>query len=144
MTDWRSRRAADVAASGDVATICLLRQLDCELALGLGHFSPEFLQVRLYGLIVGIFAQSQREPAICGGKVVRRAQARRIERSHFDHRPGIALIGGDFQQTQATIAVLRDAAASVKIFLRFGDRIDWLGCRCRFRGDWRGRRRRVG
>jgi len=35
----------------------LLRQADGQLAFGLRHFAPEFLQVVLHVLVVGVFAQ---------------------------------------------------------------------------------------
>lgn len=108
----------------------LLRQLDGQLALGLGHLAPQLAQIGLHGFIAWILTQSESEPAIGGGEIVRRAQSRRIKRAHLDHGFGVGAVGGGLEQAEATIAILGHAA-SVKIFLRFGDGVDagnGLGC----------------
>src|SRR6476646_11923410 len=53
----------------------LVGELYGQLAFGLRHFAPEFLQVGLDCGVFRIFAQREREPAICGGKVARGAQS---------------------------------------------------------------------
>jgi hypothetical protein len=46
-----------------------LTEFDGELSLGLGHLAPEFLQIILQWLAVGLLVQSHGEPAICSGQV---------------------------------------------------------------------------
>jgi hypothetical protein len=95
-----------------------LAQLDRQLPLRLRHFAPEFLQVRLHRLIVGILPQGHGEPAIRRWKVVRSAQSRRIEGAHFDHGFGIRLCRRWFQQAHSALAILT-RASGINIFLRF-------------------------
>ena len=106
----------------------LLRQLDGQIPLGLRHFAPQLLQIVLHGVVGGIFPQGNCEPAICGGQIARRAQSRRIERSHLDHRLRIGGVGCGLQKSQSAIAILRRAAA-VNVFLGFAYRVDCSGGR---------------
>ncbi len=100
----------------------LLRELDRQLPLWLGHLPPKLLQIGLHRQIVRILAQRQREPAIRRRQIARCAQSRRIKRSHLDHGFRVRFIGGRFQNAQPVIAILR-CATSIQIALRLGDGI---------------------
>ena len=102
----------------------LLAEFDGELALGLGHLAPEFLQVILQCHIIGLLVQSEREPAIGGRQVAGRAGARGVEHSHRNHCFHIGLLRRWLQQAQSPVAILPHAAP-VDVALRLGRRIDW-------------------
>ncbi len=51
----------------------LLAKLDRELTFRWRHFFPQFLQIGLYFVVVGVLAEGESEPAISGGQVMRRA-----------------------------------------------------------------------
>ena len=111
----------------------LLAHFDGQLPFRLGHFAPKLLQVSLQRLIVRIFSQGQREPAICRGKIMRRTQPRRVKCAHLTHGRRIRLIGCRFQQSHAAFTILRHPAP-VNIFLRLCHMIDGLRRRnCRVR-----------
>lgn len=73
-------------------------------------------------MIARVFAQGNCEPTIGRGQIVWSAKASGVKRAHLNHGLCIALVGGRFQVTHAAVTVLRDAA-SIEIFLRFGDRV---------------------
>ena len=54
---------------------CSLGQFNRQLPFWLRHFSPEFLEIPLNGLIRGILSERHREPAVSGGKIMRRAES---------------------------------------------------------------------
>jgi hypothetical protein len=117
----------------------LLTQLDRKLALRLGHLAPEFLQIILQRLVVGLFMQSKCKPTVGSRQVSRRAGPGRVKCAHGDHCFRIGLFGRRLQQLQTAIAILA-RAVPIDIPFRLHHRIDWLG-RCglalsRFRRWW--------
>ena len=60
-----------ISAAGNA--IELLRQLDRQLALWLGHFAPQFAQIVFDGGVLWILAEGDGEPAIGSGEIARRA-----------------------------------------------------------------------
>ncbi len=135
-------RRADSPIPNSQSITGLLRQLDRQLPLRLRHFAPKLLEIGLHRHIFRIFSQCLGEPAIRSRQIARRAQPRRVQRAHLDHRFRIRLVGFGLEQLKSAIAALR-RALSVQIFLRFRNRIA-RSCRLRHRrGLCRRRLRRL-